>query len=79
MAISVYKGSELNRLARQFVELKSQELKPINRFASVGDWMLILGDDNPRLKVRYGIYERGTIKLGTKRVKYGVEFGFIAL
>lgn len=78
MSISVYRGSELNRLARRFVDQKSKELKPEGRKASFADWELVINDTSPTLRVRYGIYSLMRAAYG-QREKFGIEFGNIAL
>jgi hypothetical protein len=83
--ISVYRGSELNRLARKFVDQKSRELKSQGQKASFSDWELVINEDlpAPALRVRYGIYEirRKTYIDGVfqPHVKLGIEFGNITL
>lgn len=83
MSISVYKGSELNRLARKFVDRKTRELKPEGKKASFGDWELIINDTATTLRVRYGIYEirKQTYIAGVfqPQKKLSIEFANIAL
>lgn len=57
MSISVYTGSELNRLARKFIDEINKELRPKGQKASFADWQLIVDGANKNLEVRYVLYQ----------------------
>lgn len=73
MSISVYTGSELNRLARKFIEGVNKELRPAAQKASFNDWQLIIDEDSKRLEIRYTVYQFHLDKIGLTRYVGGVR------
>lgn len=61
--MNIFTGSELNRLARQFVTAKDKELKDSGQFARFQDWQLVIDSEEnvKRLDIRYSVKQRNPV------------------